>query len=177
MELSADGTARDDVRARRKRSLAQSRAQRRAGVVPDHFQTPEWLERSFVLPLADRGVTVPSQSQPHHDDFSETQVSETPLSGHPAYAPQVNPAATPTFVRPPSKEIDFARMVKRSDHCRMATRAAVASIGLAGLAIVIFLLTMDPLPLEGAIACTVLAVLALAVRARLGTAPVPHLER
>ena len=28
-----------------------------AGAVPDQFQTPEWLERSFVLPLADRGVT------------------------------------------------------------------------------------------------------------------------
>jgi hypothetical protein len=140
--------------------------------VPDQFQTPEWLERSFVLPLADRGVTVPSQSQPHHDDFTETPASERP-----AYAAEVSPAATPTFVRPPSREIDFARMVKRADHCRTATRAAIASIGLAGLAIVIFLLTIDPLPLEVAIACTVLAVLAVGVRVRLGTAPVPHLER
>jgi hypothetical protein len=68
-------------------------------------------------------------------------------------------------------------MAKRSDHCRRAYRAAVASTGLAGLAIVIFLLTMDPLRLELAIACTVLAVLAVGVRVRLGTAPVPHLER
>jgi len=172
MELSADGTARDGVRVRRQQRLAHARAQRRAQAVPDQFQTPEWLERSFVLPLADRGVTVPSQSQPHHDDFSET-----PVSDRPAYAGEVNPAATPTFVRPPSREIDFARIVKRSDHCRMATRAAVASTGLAGLAIVIFLLTMEPLPLEVAIACTVLAVLAIGVRVRLGTAPVPHLER
>jgi len=172
MELSADGTARGGVRARRKQRLAHARAQRRAGAVPDQFQTPEWLERSFVLPLADRGVTVPSQSQPHHDDFAET-----PVPGRPAYAAEVKPAATPTFVRPPSPEIDFARMVKRSDHCRRASRAAGASIGLAGLAIVVFLLTMDPLPLELAIACTVLAVLALGVRVRLGTAPVPHVER
>ena len=172
MELSADGTARDGVRARRSQRQAAARAQRRAGSVPEQFQTPEWLERSFVLPVADRGVTVPSQSQPHHDDFAETQVSRPP-----AYAAKVNPAPTPTFVRPPSREIDFAKMVKRSDHCRRASRAAVASIGLAGLAIVIFLLTMDPLPLEVAIVCTVLAVLAIGVRVRLGTAPVPHVER
>lgn len=172
MELSADGTARDGVRARRQQHLAHARAKRRAPTLPDQFQTPEWLERSFVLPLADRGVTVPSQSHPHHDDFAET-----PVPGRPTYTGEMNPAATPTFVRPRSREIDFARMVKRSDRCRMATRAAVASIGLAGLAIVIFLLTMDPLPLETAIACTVLAVLAIGVRIRLGTAPVPHLER
>jgi hypothetical protein len=172
MELSADGTARDGVRARRKQRLAHVHAQRRAGAVPDQFQTPEWLERSFVLPLADRGVSVPSQSQPHHDDFHET-----PLSGRPAYAGNTKRAGNPTFVRPPSPEIDFARMVKRSDHCRRASRAAVASIGLAGLAIIIFLLTRDPVPLELAIACTVVAVLAVGVRARLGTAPVPHVER
>jgi hypothetical protein len=172
MELSAGGTARDGVRARRKQHVARARAQRRAGAVPDQFQTPEWLERSFVLPLAHRGVTVPSQSQPHHDDFSETLVS-----GRPAYDAGVTRPVNPTFVRPPSPEIDFARMVKRSDRCRSASRAAVASIGMAGLAIVLFLLTMDPLPLEAAIACTVLAVLALGVRVRLGTAPVPHVER
>ncbi len=172
MERSTDGTARNSVRARRTQRTAHVRAQRRAGAVPDQFQTPEWLERSFVLPLAERGVSVPSQSQPHHDDFPET-----PVSGRPTYAGNTNQAANPTFVRPPSPEIDFARMVKRSDHCRRASRAAVASIGLAGLAIVIFLLTMDPLPLELAIACTVLAVLAVGVRVRLGTAPVPHLER
>jgi len=172
MELSADGTARDGVRNRRKQRLAQARARRRTGAVPDRFQTPEWLERSFVLPLEDRGVSVPSQSQPHHDDFPQVSVA-----GRPAYAAELNAAATPSFVRPPSKEIDFARMVKRSDHCRRASRAAIALIGLAGLAIIVFLLTMHPLPLEVAIACAVLAVLAAGVRVRLGSAPVPHLER
>jgi len=171
MELSADGTAQDGVRAHRKQRLAHARAQRRAGSRSNQFQTPEWLERSFVLPLADRGVTVPSQSQPHHDDFAEA-----PVTGRRAYAAEVNPAA-PTFVRPPSPEIDFARVVKRSDHCRKASRTAVASVGLAGLAIVVFLLTMDPLPLELAIACAVLAALATGVRIRLGAAPVPHVER
>jgi len=172
MGLAADGTARDGARAHRRQGLAQARAQRREGDVPDHFETPEWLERSFVLPLADRGVSVPSQSQPHHDDFPEVSVA-----GRPAYAAEPRSAATPSFVRPPSPEIDFARMVKRSDHCRRASRTAVASAGLAGLAIIVFLLTMDPLPLEVAIACALLAALAFGVRVRLGTAPVPHVDR
>ena len=80
-------------------------------------------------------------------------------------------------MRPPSREIHFARMIKRSDHCRTAIRAATAAIGFSGLALVVFLLTLNPLPLELAIACTVLAVVAGGVRVRLGTAPVPHIER
>ena len=171
MELSADGTAQDGVRARHKQRVAQARAQRSAGAAPDQFQTPEWLERSFVLPVPDRGVTVPSQPQPHHDD-----VAETPISGRRAYAAEVNPPA-PTFVRPPSPEIDFARMVKRSDHCRRTSRTALAATGLAGLAIVIFLLTRNPVALELAVACAVLAALATGVRIRLGAAPVPHVDR
>ena len=79
-----------------------------------------------------------------------------------------------TFVRPPSQEIDFARMIKRSDHCRMATRAAIASIGFAGLGLLAFLLTMDPRGVLVAIVCAVLAVIAVGVRIRLATAPVPH---
>jgi hypothetical protein len=170
MGLSADGMARDGIRARRKELRA--RAQRHAEVAPDEFQTPQWLERSFVLPITDREIAVPSQSQPRHDDLSEPSMSQLPM-----FAAAVDPPSAPTFVRPPSREIDFARMIKRSDHCRTAVRAAIASIGFAGLAVVAFLLTMDPLPLELAIACTVLALVAVGVRARLGTAPVPHIER
>jgi hypothetical protein len=173
MELSADRTSRESIRARRKQLRADARGQRRVtGAVPDRFQTPQWLERSFVLPITDRGVTVPSQSQPHHDNFSEAPNAERPTPGA-----KVDPAAAPTFVRPPSQNIDFARMIKRSDLCRTASRAAVASIGFAGFALVIFLLTMDPVPLEAAIVCVVLAVIAVGVRVRLVTAPVPHLER
>ena len=77
-QLSADGTARDSVRARRRQLRAHARAQRRtADAVPDRFQTPQWLERSFVLPLNDGEVTVvPSQPQPHHDDFPEAPVGK-----------------------------------------------------------------------------------------------------
>jgi hypothetical protein len=168
-QRSVDGTAPDGVRAQRRQLRDVARARRRADA--DRFQTPQWLEQSFVLPLTDRGVTaVPSQSQPDHDDFTAT----------PHFAPrarhaEVDPAAAAAFVRPPSQEIDFARMIKRSDHCRMATRAAIASIGFAGVGLVAFLLTMDPLGVLVAIVCAVLAVIAVGVRLRLATAPVAHL--
>ena len=139
-QRSADGTARDRARARRMQLRAHARTRRSAaGAVPDRFQTPQWLERSFVLPLSEGGVIVPSQSKPHHDDFSETPDAQRPVSGA-----EVDAEAAPTFQRPPSEEIDFARMIKRSDHCRTAIRAAIASIGFAGLALVIFLVTMNP---------------------------------
>jgi len=167
-QRSVDGTALEGVRAQRRQVRDVARARRRADV--DRFQTPEWLERSFVLPLTDRGVTVvPSQPHPDHDDFNET-----PHSARPARHAEVDPAAAATFVRPPSQEIDFARMIKRSDHCRTATRAASASIGFAGLGLVAFLLTMDPLGVMVAIVCAMLAVIAVGVRIRLATAPVPH---
>ena len=167
-QRSIDGTAPEGIRAQRRQMRDVARARRRAEA--DRFQTPQWLERSFVLPLADREVTaVPSQPQPHHDDFPET-----PHAASPARHAEVDPAAAATFVRPPSQEIDFARMIKSSDHCRMATRAAIASIGIAGLGLLAFLLTMDPLGVLVAIVCTVLAVIAVGVRIRLATAPVPH---
>ena len=154
-QRAVDGNAHEGVRAQRRQLRDVARARRRAEA--DRFRTPEWLEQSFVLPLTDREVTaVPSQSQPHHDDFTET------------------PRTAPAFVRPPSQEIDFARMIKRSDHCRTATRAAVASVGFAGLAVVAFLLTMNPIGLLVAIVCAVLAVIAIGVRVRLAAAPVPH---
>jgi len=172
-QRSADGMSRDSVRARRKQLRAHARAQRRtAGAVPDRFQTPEWLERSFVLPLNDGEVNVvPSQPQPHHDDFPETAVGQR---RGPAEAERV---AAPSFVRPPSQEIDFARMIKRADHCRTATRAAIASTGIAGVGLIFFLVTMDLVALEVAITCAVIAALAVGVRIRLATAPVPHVER
>ena len=68
-------------------------------------------------------------------------------------------------------------MIKRADHCRTASRTAIASIGFAGVGLVFFLVTMDLVALEVAITCAVLAVVAVGVRVRLATAPVPHVER
>ncbi len=167
-QRSVDGAAPEGVRAQRRQMRDVARARRRADA--DRFQTPDWLERSFVLPLTDREVTaVPSQPHPDHDDFTQTPRS-TPRARH----AEVDPAGAAAFVRPPSQEIDFARMIKRSDQCRMATRAAIASIGFAGVGLVAFLVTMDPLGVLVAIVCVVLAVVAVGVRIRLATAPVPH---
>jgi len=171
-KLSADGTARKSVLARRRQLRAHARDRRNAtGADADGFQTPEWLERSFVLPHSDRGATVvPSQSHPHHDDVAT-------LAERPAPSAEVVPAAAPAFVRPPSQEIDFPRMIRRSDHCRMASRATIASIGFAGLGLIVFLLAREPMALVVAICLAVLAVIAAGVRVRLVTAPVPVLER
>ena len=113
---------------------------------------------------------MPSQPQPHHDDFSET-----PLVAAPGTRAGARPTAAPTFVRPPSQEIDFARMIKRSDRCRMASRTAIASIGFAGLARSSSG-NDGPVALLVAIAFAVLAVIAVGVRFKLVKAPVPHLE-
>jgi hypothetical protein len=171
-QVSPNGTARDDVRARRSRMRAEARAQRPAGSEADRFRTPEWLERSFVLPLTEPGLSdvppdvhpdapkdvppnVPSQSMPQHDDFSEV----------------------PLFVRPASREVDFARVIRRSDLIRRATRMALTSTGVTGLALIAYLLTSSPAVLSLTLLCAVVALAAAGVRVRMTAAPVPHLER
>ncbi len=172
MEQTSEGdTARDSVRSRRTRMRDSARGLH-PGAAPgsDLFQTPEWLDRSFVLPLTQPEVTdVPSQPVPHHDDFEEV------LPESPTPEPAAEPA--PAFVRPPSKEIDFARVIRRSDQTRTATRAAVTSTGVAGLLLIMFLLTSSPIVLGMAIAFGLVTVVAIGVRIRLATAAIPHLER
>lgn len=173
-------TARDGVRARRKRMRAEARAQRPAGSEADRFQTPEWLERSFVLPLTEPELSdVPSQSMPHHDDFSElplpSQAVRATCDG--VAGPGTNGAVTPLFVRPPSREIDFARVIKRSDLTRKATRMALLSTGVTGLALIAYLLSASPAVLTLTLMCAAVALAAVGVRLRMATAPIPHLER
>jgi hypothetical protein len=170
-QLSDGDTARDSVRSRRRRMRESARGLHpSASPSSDLFQTPEWLDRSFVLPLTEPEVTdVPSQSVPHHDDFQEV------LPTSPAPEPEADPP--PAFVRPPSTEIDFARVIRRSDLSRAASRAAMISTGVAGLVLIMFLLTGSSLVLGMAIAFGVITLAAIGVRVRLATASVPHLER
>lgn len=173
-QVPAGGTSRDissdTVRARRGRMRAQARGRRPAAPPEsDGFQTPQWLERSFVLPLSEPEVTdVPSQPVPHHDDYEE----RLPASA----APESGGEPAPVFVRPPSKEIDFARVIRRSDLSRTAIRAAIFSSGVAGLVLILFLLTGSPVVLGMAIAFGIVTLGAIAVRVRLATAPIPHLD-
>jgi len=170
-QVSADDTSTEAVRARRKRMRAQARGLRPAAPPrSDAYQTPEWLDRSFVLPLTAPEVTdVPSQSVPHHDDY-EAEI----VDPHTATA---DVAATPTFVRPPTPEIDFARVIRRADLSRTATRTAMGATGITGLVLIAYLLTSSPVVLGMAISFALVALVAIGVRFRLATAAIPHLDR
>lgn len=144
-------TARADAKARRSRNRPQ-------------YQTPQWLDRSFVLPLSGPGVSaMPAQPLPHHDDLAHL------VESAPATAPGL-------FVRPPSKEIDFARVIRRAEGARHAGRTAVASTGITGLAVLGYLITGSSVALAVMLVAAVLALVALAVGRRLSAAPIPHLE-
>jgi hypothetical protein len=168
-DVQAGDTAQAPTHVRRSRMRARARGLRPlAPSELDVFQTPEWLERSFVLPLTEPEVSdVPSQSVPHHDDY-RTQVAPSPES-------DPTPASAPAFVRPPTNEIDFAKMIRRADLSRTASRSAMGSTGVAGLLLVVYLLTSAALILGMAIAFALVALVAVAVRVRLATASIPHL--
>jgi hypothetical protein len=176
-QVSAGDTASDAVRARRRRMRAEARGLR---FVPEseEFQTPQWLDRSFVLPLTvPEASDVPSQSVPHHDDFAE-QPSGAPAPetvGEPVAAPAAGPG-TP-FVRPPTREIDFARVIRRADQRRTASRTAMAATAVAGLLLIAYLLSSAAVVLGMAISFALVAVVAVVVRVRLAAVPIPHLDR
>src|SRR5215210_7284844 len=106
-QVSHEDTSTEVGHERRKRMRAQARGLRPAAPPrSDVFETPQWLDRSFVLPLTVPEVTdVPTQSTPHHDDY-EAEVVETA-------EPDIDGTA-PVFVRPPTPEIDFARVIRRA---------------------------------------------------------------
>jgi hypothetical protein len=179
--VSAGEATLSGVRSRRRRMRDQARS-RHAGPAPDsdRYQTPEWLERSFVLPLTKPEASdVPSQPVRRHDDDPDRtpQARETPLRALPeeAFGPTLAPG--PSFLRPPSEEIDFARVVRRSDLCRRVTRMHWVATGLAGLALVLYLLLSSTWLLDLVVVFAVVAVVAFAVRFRLNRAPVPRLQR
>jgi hypothetical protein len=170
--VSAGEATRDGVGARRRRMRDQARS-RHAGRPPvsDRYQTPEWLDRSFVLPLTrPEASDVPHQPFPHHDD--DARMSERETTAAPIVAPVVAP-----FVRPPSEHIDFATVVRRSDSRRTAGRLALATAGLAGLALIAYLLVPTPLALGVVAGLVVASLVCLAVRVRLARAPIPRLQR
>jgi hypothetical protein len=158
----------DDVLDRRRRMRTQARGLRDGIGAPPRrrYETPAWLDHSFVLPLTEPDLTdVPRQPTPHHDDDEVT-------------SPAVEPAEAvraPAFERPPTPEIDFARVIRRSHLRRTATRTSVAATGLAGLVLIAYLLTLQPVVLAMAIFCALGAIAAGAVSVRLAFAPVPHL--
>ncbi len=168
-QMPAGDISTETLRARRLRMSAQARGLRPAYPRPAQFQTPLWLDQSFVLPATARvDVDVPSQSVPHHDDKAEPV--EIPVSEQSAEAP-------PGYLRPPTSEVDFARLVRRSDLSRFSARTVIASGGMAGLALIAFLLISWPVALGMAIAFGLVALAASGARVRLAMAPIPYLDR
>ena len=80
-------------------------------------------------------------------------------------------------VSDPRTVIDFARVVRRADLLRQVTRLHWVATGLAGLALVIYLLVSSAWVLDLVVVLAVVAVVAFAVRFRLNRAPVPRLQR
>jgi hypothetical protein len=171
-KASKGDTTSDGTRARRKRMQSHARGLRRgASPESDRFQTPEWLDHSFVLPLRRPEVTdVPSQSVPDHDRFTEPRLQESPAAG-------TGTEPTPAFVRPPSRDIDFARVIKRSDRSRAATRTAAASSAIACLTLIAFLLTSSPIFLSLTVLAAAAGLVGLVVRLLLSSAAIPHVKR
>jgi hypothetical protein len=177
-DVSAGEATRQGAHVRRRRMRADARSLHVVEApVSDRYQTPEWLERSFVLPLTEPEANdVPSQSVPHHDDDPEL-TEESNVIPHVEPDEVADPAAAASFVRPTSNDIDFARVVRRSDLCRAVTRLHWATTGLACAALVFYLLAGSTLVLATVIAFAVVSVVAFAVRIRLSHAPVPRLQR
>jgi hypothetical protein len=181
--VSARDARRQGAHSRRWRMREQARSQHSVQTpVSDRYQTPEWLERSFVLPLTQPEASdVPSQPVRRHDDDPEPAAEAMVTPGLDAAAPEpetVPPATSPAaFVRPPSQDIDFAGVIRRSDLSRTMTRLHWVATGLAGLALVAFLLTGVTVVLAVVALFAVAAVAAFGVRVWLSRAPVPRLQR
>ena len=193
-QVSTGDATSDTVGSRRSRMRSAARSRRKvATTVPDHFQTPAWLDRSFVLPLTKPEPTDVPEPRSHHDPVPHQSSRQQPEPwtptppasaedlGTPQVSDQPSPAgnlqASPAFVRPPSDDIDFGAVIRRADRSRSALRTAWVSTSVAGLVLIAFLLTTVPALAVLAAVCAVVAVGATVVRMRLMRAPVPRMNR
>jgi hypothetical protein len=183
--VSARDARRQGAHSRRWRMREQARSQHSAvsaAPASARYQTPEWLERSFVLPLTQPEASdVPSQPVRRHDDDPdpgpEARVTP-PVAASSSMPAAPTPESPPAgFVRPPINHVDFARVIRRSELCRKVTWLHWVATGLAGLALLAFLLTSSAIALGVVVAFAAVAVVAFGVRVRLSRAPVPHVRR
>ncbi len=175
-QVSTDDATHDSVGLRRSRMRSAARSRRAvASTVPDHFRTPAWLERSFVLPLTKPEQTDVPVPRSQHGPIPQ-QAGRQQMSTYDSPAGNMS-SGEPAFVRPPSDDIDFSTVIRRADLSRSALRTAWVSTGLAGLVLIVFLLTELPAIAAAAAVCAVVAVCATVVRIRLMRAPVPRVNR
>lgn len=173
MGESFAGPTRPGVRARRETVRDETFARRRPG--RERYETPAWLERSFVLPVQPTPDQSAEATRTDHGDLSsgsspEASVPTAPASRH------VPAREWPEFVRPASAEIDFATVVRRADALRLARRTALFALALTAFVLGIMVLTGSttvlPLMMVSAGGVFVSAVVLVVLR----YAPLPHVR-
>ena len=167
--VSASSVAPEVARARRKHMRDKARGRQVATLRPEEYQTHQWLDRSFVLPIGLNGVTeVPSQFVPHHNDHQVRGAA-------PAAESEANPAKQ--FVRLSGPEVDFAKVIRRADVARTAARTAAGASGTTALMLTAYLLTSSPVVLGMTISFGLVSLIAIVLRVRLTNAALPRIDR
>jgi hypothetical protein len=145
MDQPAANKASAGPRARRSRARAEAFARHGGEQIRSRYETPAWLERSFVLPVQDTAVSASASDEVRADQDRRRREAEAPRM----YKTMglVPPKQWPEFVRPPSEEIDFVAVVRRDDACRAARRTALVATTLMVTALLLLVLTTSPLAL------------------------------
>ena len=173
MEQSADIVS-GSVRTRRGDARTQALAARRAirGPSPERYQTPVWLERSFVLPVRDGAPRLAHAPIPERIGLDDLPDQPTPRHEQ-LLTPRPAPKPLSEFVRPPSPEIDFAAVVRRADTVRLARALVLIATCLGLVAGVVWALTSSEVALPLALGCALAGGLAGVQAIRLSRAPLP----
>ncbi|MEO5653821.1 MAG: hypothetical protein ABIN79_07195 [Marmoricola sp.] len=123
------------------------------------YQTPDWLERSFVLP---------TQRRREHDDLAA-------LARRPVTAPSTRMTSA-MLVRPTSPTIDYPRLLRRNQTARAARRTAVTGLALTALAAGASVVTSSTTTATLLRLAASMTLASAGTAAALGRAPVPRLR-
>ena len=108
---------------------------------------------------------------------ADVDPTEPPTGGAAAEHDGPSEMSRRPFVRPPVEDIDFARVVRRSDLSRRAAQLSWACLVLSGACLVGYLLVPSPVVLVLVALAALVSVGAGAVRSHLEGAAVPRLPR
>ena len=136
------------------RDMSRARSQ-----TDSSYQTPDWLERSFVLP---------TQRRREHDDLSAP-------TRRPVTAPRTRMTSA-SLVRPTSPAIDYPRLLRRNQTARIARRTAVTGLALTALAGGASILASSTTTATLLRLAASMTLASAGTAAALGRAPVPRLR-
>jgi hypothetical protein len=141
------------------RELMQTQAREQSRPARRQYQTPEWVDHSFVLP----------------DEQTPARVAAA--SHHPVPRPRAKaPDPLPVFDRPVTPEVDFAAVVRRADLGRRARVTTIVGLLLAFVGVIAFQVSGAAVAAACAILFAVVTLAAVTVRLVLGRAAVPYLQ-